>query len=625
MMIKYNGFMPTVVPTKRVVAISEKNEYTKNKVLKKLISKIIKIKQNNRFYNCSSYLHFLQTKYLSLFSVKDCFELLHFQNKDYFFNKKLISYIFTKINNTSVHNLLKIKNEYIINNICTCNINKYKYIFPNEYYTFIHNILLLCCLQICKTDICLENKNEKIKKKYLQLKHLKLRHLNTLFSPSCYNITFDKTKNKKQSVDQLKIFTNLYKCFTNNNIYPFSFFNKYFYHYYYLNLLFFKKLTSTKYHTIINKQFISYNIYRQINLYKDQLEYLNSESICKILFYLAKNNLHFYYDLFLRTYYFYILHWLYKKKTFNHINNKSDHTIITYRIIIDKINLKEQTIIDKIITSFIIFLSSFYVLKKLKKKQNKIIFSIFFCIYTFLTLLNFLYKQHALLFNPFKCEPQKKMEKISSKQFVLICEQHNPVYLQNLSFIKKCLFCVYVINDIIREVFKNYLLHNKSTLHQNIFNNKKMNINHLMLQKKKILFTHNNNKLKQATTNKTLIHNYDKVKNINSLYHFLNKNLNQFLKNSLSKKNAIINIFHFIPFHILKMFYYQIFIYTEYKKNEKIINEQKSKLEMEIFYILQQYLKKNVPTYYVRQLRHVDSYRNVLFTIDMCIYKKPKH
>ncbi|CRG98400.1 conserved Plasmodium protein, unknown function [Plasmodium relictum] len=573
--------MSLMIPARNRSFNSEK--YRKNLIVKIFIEKIFKIKNENKIFNCIPFYNFIFYKYSLYFSLEDCFKLFFLQNIDFYFNKKLMYYICTVINNSSILRILSFKNEFIINHVYNCNILKYKCYFMNEYYNLIYNILLLCSLNICSPNF--------FKNMHGQQKQMKLKNLHNFYNHNKYLILFDM-KSKNNKIRDAHLFIKLYKCFSSNNIYPFVFLNQYFYYSFYISPF---KITTRNiiYNNLFNrKNCFSFNL----ELYKN-ITYLKFHEISQIMFYLSKNNLFFYFESFLNTYFYILVIYIFSL-IYNKFNN-----IVTY-LNVENDFLRKEKYIDNLIMSFINYLSSSYVVKNISKKIPHILL----CIYISSTLFYLLYKHQVNYFN------LTNLSKINNNNinFILLCQKD--IYLSNLSFMKKCILLLYIINDLIPKIYGE-VLYNKETYGKQI--NKMMKEfgkNVLQNQKKRNNFKNqcNVNITGQSKTEE----NYyiDKIK---ISENFINKNIKLFLHELFSKKN----IFHFVQLPFLKLLYCKIFIYSIHNKNEDVMNMKKSALEKEIFRVLQQYINKKNSNYICL---NSNANNNVFFTVDIEIYKKKK-
>ncbi|CRG98036.1 conserved Plasmodium protein, unknown function [Plasmodium gallinaceum] len=575
--------MSLIIPVTNKNLISK--EFRKKLIVKILIEKIFKIKNENKYINCIPFYDFIFYKYARCFSLEDCFKLFFLQNIDFCFNMKLIRHICTTINNSSIFNILMFKNEFIINHIYKCNILKYKCYFINEYYNFIYNILLLCSINLCSPNI--------FKRIYDQQKQMKLKNLNNFYNHNKYIILYN-LKNENNKIRDINLFIKLYKCFSSNNIYPFSFLNKYFYYSFYISP--FKIITrNIIYNNIFNgKSCFSFNL----ELYKN-ITYLKFHEICQVLFYLSKGNLFFYYESFLNTYFYILVNYIFNL-IYNNFNN------IFTCLNVENNFIKKEENIDNLIMSFINYLSSSYIIKNISKK----IPSVLLCIYIFSTLFHLLYKYQFPYFN------LTNFSKINNNSINFILLNQKDIYLSNLSFIKKYILLLYIINDLL-PLIRSKVIYNKEKYNEQI--------NKITIEFERSVLQNNIKKNKLESQCSVNYINQDKMDDkchtdkIEISENFINKNVKLFLNELFSKKKK--NIFNYVQLPFLKLLYYKIFIYSTYNKNEDFINRKKSALEKEIFQEIQNYICKKNSNYICL---NNNSNGNIFFTVDIEIYKKKK-
>ncbi|SBT30381.1 conserved Plasmodium protein, unknown function [Plasmodium ovale wallikeri] len=585
---------PSAVPAIKW-RIKTNNGKPENFILKTLIEKLVNIKKENKFFNCVGFYDFLHGKYGSYFSMEDCFKLFYLQNKDFFFSKKLMRHICFSINNASIFSILKIKKEYVIDHIYNCNIYKYKCNFQNEYYHFTHNLLLLCCLQLCSPTI-LEKLDED------QKKIMKLKHLHTKYQPNSYIQLFhSKNVNRKKTFDNIEYFLKLYKCFSRNKILPFSFLNKHLYHSLYItssNVF----ARNSLYNSIFKEEpfLSSFNVHLPHN---KQMSFLKTHHISEILFYLSKNNLYFYYDSLLKTYFYLILIY-----THSWARDKEDEISEIHFNIQNEFLKKEEETIDNIIVSLINFLSSAYVMNTVQSNVTTVVL----CIYISLTLLNLVYKRHFACFNwshfnAFRRETKKN-------DFFLVTRE-NGVSLCTLSFIKKCMLLIYVVNDIIPQVYADFK-HKQPNCNNEIASATKYVKRNAQLMSVQIEGYTNNRSSSKIDGKRNNLYSDNICKSVDTN---INQNAKLFLEELFFKHK--LNILHFIQLPFLKLLHYQTYFYTQCNKINGIVNAKKSALEKEIFFNLQQYLEKRFPEYMCQLGRDSSS---MFFTVDIEICKKEK-
>ncbi|SBT86892.1 conserved Plasmodium protein, unknown function [Plasmodium malariae] len=585
------------MPTRKWCIHSEKVKRT-NVILKTLIKKLIDKKKENKFFNCIPYYEFLLNKYgTHIISIEDCFKLFFLQNRDFFFSKKLMNHICTTISNASILSILKIKKEYIIDHLYNCNIYKYKCFFHNEFYHFIHNILLLCCMQLC-TPAILEIVDEE------QKQRIKLKNLHKFYSPNKYVLLFDeKNKSNKRICNNIEFFLKLYRCFSYNNISPFSFLNKYIYHNFYnipINIL-------------IRNYIICYPIFKEVPIlsscnsslfHNEKVPYLKLHEICQMLFYLSKNNLNFYFESFLNIYFYPILIY-----TFGLTNTHLYNSVLSYLKEENEVTkIKETQNIDNLIVSFINYLSSSYVIKNIKSS----ILSIMLCIYISSTLFHALYKRHFVSYNWSNFSTVHNVER-KIHNFVLVTGE-SISHINSLSFMKKCILLVYIINAVFPVIYEN-VVYSRDKYNKEEIKTAACYYNNILQNCIKIYSHRYNNTTYRS--NKTIHHTYADS-TIKQMDMTASQNIKYFTT-ELFSKNKKFNFLNFVKLPFLKALHYEIFLYTECNKNSQIVNIKKSLLENEIFYFLQQYVQKTIPNYICQRGTHNAS---AFFTIDIQILKR---
>ncbi|SCM20716.1 conserved Plasmodium protein, unknown function [Plasmodium chabaudi chabaudi] len=577
----------------------------------KIIEKISKIKKENVFYNCIPYYDFIYNKYRTYLSIESCFKLFYLQNKYLFIHKNLIYYICNKANNTSIYSIFKIKNEFIIDHIYNCNIYKYKYNFQTGYYNFVHNILLISSIRLCR-PIHLDSDYNVVnnKKKREENKNIKLYNFHKFYNPINYTILFNHNNNSRgnhnEKLHKIKYLIKLYKCFSTNSIRPFNFLNKYFYSLFspthlntsakglYMHNTIIQRNTNLSSTNEIKLESIQkhsetkheYNNKSNMNDHTSDAidrEYnmcdpiLNIQNISKILFYLSKCDAYYYYDIFFNQYYYNIFIYL--------LSLQKEKYSTTYTPDINKNNIiskkDEEKIYDNLIMSFIIFLSSSYLIKNIKRKISSIAKMIYISSMLLKLVCNYdYYKYFKSTKNITESSYEKNIINMNSNN----CDENNFIlinfdnlnYLFNPSYFKKILLLTYVINNVIPDFVKN-VKYSETRIQGNL----------LQYLSKQI-----------------------GGKNID-------KNMNMFITNLLIKNNF--NMLDCIPLHVLKLIYHQLFIYPKHNQNHKILNNKKSLLEKQILFIVQDILKKHTNNY---MCLHDTTNFHIFFSIDALIVNK---
>ncbi|CAD2106077.1 conserved Plasmodium protein, unknown function [Plasmodium vinckei] len=558
-------------------------------ITQKIIEKISKIKKENVFYNCIPCYDFIYNKYRTYLSIESCFKLFYLQNKYLFIHKNLIYYICNKANNTSIYSIFKIKNEFIIDHIYNCNIYKYKCNFQTGYYNFVHNILLISSIRLCR-PIHLDSDYNVVnnKKKREENKNIKLYNFHIFYNPINYTILFNHNNNSRDShsekLQKIKYLIKLYKCFSTNSIRPFNFLNKYLYSLFSSTHLNISAKGLCMHDTIIqrNTNLSSTNEIRLESIRRhggNQYNYnykpnkndhtnddidrgcnmcdpiLNIQNISKILFYLSKCDAYYYYDIFFNQYYYNIFIYL--------LSLQKEKYSTTYTSDINKNNIiskkDEEKIYDNLIMSFIIFLSSSYLIKNIKRKISSIAKMIYISSMLLKLVCNYdYYKYFKSTKNITESSYEKNIINMNSNNcdvnnFILInFESLN--YLFNASYFKKILLLTYVINNIIPDFVKN-IKYSETRIQGNL----------LQYVPKQL-----------------------SGKNID-------KNMNMLMTNLLIKNTF--NMLDCIPLHVLKLIYHQLFIYPNHNRSHKILNNKKSLLEKQILFIVQDILKKHTNNY----------------------------
>ncbi|CAD2105953.1 hypothetical protein YYG_01101 [Plasmodium vinckei petteri] len=558
-------------------------------ITQKIIEKISKIKKENVFYNCIPYYDFIYNKYRTYLSIESCFKLFYLQNKYLFIHKNLIYYICNKANNTSIYSIFKIKNEFIIDHIYNCNIYKYKCNFQTGYYNFVHNILLISSIRLCR-PIHLDSDYNVVnnKKKREENKNIKLYNFHIFYNPINYTILFNHNNNSRdchsEKLQKIKYLIKLYKCFSTNSIRPFNFLNKYLYSLFSSTHLNISAKGLCTHDTIIQRStnLSSTNEIRLENIRKhggNQYDYnnkpnkndhtnddidrgcnmcdpiLNIQNISKLLFYLSKCDAYYYYDIFFNQYYYNIFIYL--------LSLQKEKYSTTYTSDINKNNIiskkDEEKIYDNLIMSFIIFLSSSYLIKNIKRKISSIAKMIHISSMLLKLVCNYdYYKYFKSTKNITESSYEKNIINMNSNNcdvnnFILInFESLN--YLFNASYFKKILLLTYIINNIIPDFVKN-IKYSETRIQGNL----------LQYVPKQL-----------------------SGKNID-------KNMNMLMTNLLIKNTF--NMLDCIPLHVLKLIYHQLFIYPNHNQSHKILNNKKSLLEKQILFIVQDILKKHTNNY----------------------------
>ncbi|CXI29494.1 conserved Plasmodium protein, unknown function [Plasmodium berghei] len=612
-------------------------------ITQKIIEKISKIKKENVFYNCIPYYDFIYNKYRTYLSIESCFKLFYLQNKYLFIHKNLIYYICSKANNTSIYSIFKIKNEFIIDHIYNCNIYKYKYNFQTGYYNFVHNILLISSIRLCRpinldSDYNIANE----KKKREENKNIKLYNFHKYYNSINYIISFNHNNsnnsrdNHNEKLQKLKYLIKLYKCFSTNSIRPFNFLNKYLYSLFSSTHLKISTKSLCMHNTIIHRStnlsptneiirkrngrkyqysnksnkndHISDDIDREYNICEP---ILNIQNISKLLFYLSKCDAYYYYDILFNQYYYNIFIYL--------LSLQKEKYSITYTSDINMNNIiskkDEEHIYDNLIMSFIIFLSSSYFVKNIKRKISSIVKMI----YISSMLLKLIcscgyYKYFKYTKNITESSYKKNIINVSNNN----CDQNNFIlinfenlnYLFNVSYFKKILLLTYIINNIIPDFVKN-IKYSEAGIQRNLLQYLYKQLSGKNISNKSADFV-NTNEFDIFEEKNLNISNIS-----NNIEKNIDKNMNTLMANLLIKNTF--NILDCIPLHVLILIYHQLFIYTKHNKSHKIFNNKKSLLEKQILFIVQDTLKKHTHNYMC--LLDATNY-HTFFSIDGIIVNK---
>ncbi|GAW78905.1 hypothetical protein, conserved [Plasmodium gonderi] len=572
-------------------SVNPKVSRQKNTILKALIEKVTKIKEKNKFFNCIPYYDYLFGKYSSFISIEDSFALFYLQNKDGFFSKKLMQHICSIISNASIHCLLKLEIKYIINHLYECNIYKYKCFFQNEYYYFIHNSLLLCCLQLCTPSVFEEKLNEEEQKK------IRLKNLHKFCDARRdHLIQYDRENQSEKFIFcDMHFLSKVYKCFIVNNIHPFPFFNKYIY-------LYLCKHVSRPHSKCITFSLL----YKESSFASVPKKYLFNGKSCnlstiheiiKMLFYLSKGDLHFYYESFIKAYFYIILDYLHR------LNDAPiENSLESYLKTKNNISQKEEENIDNLIVSIVNFLSSSYIMKNIERKIPVIML----CAYTSLVLFKILYKRHFSYIN-WSSYDSVPLEHIKTHHFILVA-QRSKSHLFRLSFIKKCSLLVYIINDLIQNMPEQFAQKYSK------FSEEMSNISKICS---------NNEQFDICMQMIKIMNNYTIYRNIyltkDACSDDILKSINIILTKLYTKKNF--NFLNYAYYPFLKILHYYTFLPYQGNKNDMNWNHKRSELEKEIFYFLQHYLRKRFPNFAYACDENIHT---LFFTIDIQIRKITK-
>ncbi|KJP89325.1 hypothetical protein AK88_00987 [Plasmodium fragile] len=580
-----------VIAVRKGGTISNNDRY-KNTIVKTLIEKVTKIKAKNKFFNCNGYYDFLFRNYALHICLDDSFKLLYLQNKDGYFSKKLMAHICYIISNASIYSLLKFDKEYIINHLSECNIYKYKCVFQNEYYHFVHNLLLLCCLQLCVPSTLEKLDQEKQQK--IRLKNLhKFCDAMNYVTPQGW-----ESEREKNTPCDVQIFSKVYKCFCANHISPFPFVNK----------IMYLHLCANNLHSHLDSLTLSFlhgeaSERPPTSLHSQRDKNENPLPICqisKILFYLSKSDLNFYYECFINRY-FYVIHTYLFRLTDapvedsprTHVNIKSD------------ISHSEEQIIDRLLVSLVNFLSSSYIMSTVDGKFSTILL----CNYITLVLFKRLYEQHFAHFNWANYDAPKK-EHVKERGFILLT-QRSKSHLLNVSFAKKCYLLMYIMNNLVQKLPERVIQKWNKWSGETNMRTKICNTNDSLqncmgvIMPKRIPSRYNN--ATDCPRRGGLPPNIDKCKqrSVNRLEElFPNSNFN-FLK--------------FVNLPFLKVLHFYLLLHEQGNKNNANGNCKKSVLEREIFFFLQQYVGRRFPQW---ECTSGESSPMPFFTIDIEIQKR---
>ncbi|ANQ05709.1 Uncharacterized protein PCOAH_00000590 [Plasmodium coatneyi] len=568
------------------------NDGYKNTIVKALIEKVAKIKEKNKFFNCNEYYDFLFRNYALHICLDDSFKLFYLQNKDGYFSKKLMGRVCYIISNASIYSLLKFGKEYIINHLSECNIYKYKCVFQNEYYHFVHNLLLLCCLQLCVPSI-LEKLNQEEQKK-IRLKSLhKFCDAMNYVTPQSWECEMENNA----SCD-MEFLSKVYKCFCANHIIPFPFVNKFIYQHFCAKFLEFhlERFTLNFLHGEASEQ-SSTSLPSQSDKSENPLPICQ---ISKMLFYLSKSDLHFYYECFINRYFHvirtYLLGLTYtpvEDSPRTHVNIDSD------------ISHKEEEIIDRLLVSLVNFVSSSYIMGNIEGK----IYPITLCTYITLLLFKRLYENHFTHFNWSSYDAPKK-ENVKKGDFILIT-QRSKSHLLSVSFTKKCFLLIYVINNIVQKLPESVIQEWNKWSEEMNNTTKICNTNDSLQHGMGVIMPkHNPTRYNNATDcplSGGFPPNMDKCtqRSVNSLEELFPKGNFNFLS------------FMHLPF--LKVLHFYQLLHQQGNRNNANGNCKKSVLEREIFFFLQQYIRRRFPQL---ECTSGGSSPMALFTIDIEIQKR---
>ncbi|CAA9986135.1 conserved Plasmodium protein, unknown function [Plasmodium knowlesi strain H] len=564
----------------------------KNTIVKDLIDKVTKIKEKNKFFNCNEYYDFLFRNYATHICLDDSFKLFYLQNKDGYFSKKLMRHVCYIISNASIYSLLKFGKEYIINHLSECNIYKYKCVFQNEYYHFVHNLLLLCCLQLCMPST-LEKLHQKEQQK------IRLKNLHKFCDPMNYVTPQGwESERENNAPCNMEFLSKVYKCFCANHIVPFPLMNKFIYQLWCENYLQFNLRTLT-----LNSLYGGASVQSTTSLQKQQDKNENPLPICqisKMLLYLSKCDLHFYYECIINRYFHVIQTYLFrladapvKDLPLTHVNIDSD------------ISNGEEKIIDNLLVSLVNFLSSSYVMGNVEKKISPIIL----CTYITLLLFKRLYENHFAYFNWSSYNATKK-ENVKKGDFLLIT-QRSKSHMLSVSFAKKCFLLIYVINRLVHKMPEGVIQNwNKRRGELNsttdIFkkNDSLQKYMDVIIPKRSPSLCKNT---KHCERRGGLPQNKDKnkqriVKRLEEL--FTNRNF---------------NFLSFLNLPFLKVLHFYSLHHQYGNKNKANGNCKKSVLEREIFLFLQQYIRRRFPQW---ECTSGGTSPMAFFTIDIEIQKR---
>ncbi|GAB64407.1 hypothetical protein PCYB_011400 [Plasmodium cynomolgi strain B] len=568
-MIKRAGCV--VISIRKGGTISNNDGY-KNTIVKALIEKVTKIKEKNKFFNCNGYYDFLFRNYALHICLDDSFKLFYLQNKDGYFSKKLMRHVCYIISNASIYSLLKFGKEYIINHLSECNIYKYKYVFQNEYYHFVHNLLLLCCLQLCVPSI-LEKLNQEEQQK------IRLKNLHKFCDAMNYVTPQGlESKREKNAPCDVQFLSKVYNCFCANQISPFPFVNKFIYLHLCASYLEFHLERPT-----LSSLRGEASEWSPTSLHSQRDKSENPLPICQIsemLFYLSKSDLHFYYECFINRYFHVIQTYLLRLT-----DSPVEDSPLTHVNIDSDISHKEEKIIDRLLVSLINFLSSSYVMGNIEGNISPIIL----CTYITLVLFKRLYENHFSHFNWSSYDAPKK-ENVKKDDFILLT-QRSKSYFLSLSFAKKCFLLIYVMNNLVQKLPERVIQKwNKWSGEMNITTkicNTNDSLQHCMggIMPKRNPRSYNN--ATDCPRRGELPPNIDKCtqRRVNSLEElFPNRNFN-FLSN----------------------------------KNNADGNCKKSVLERNFFFFLQQYIRRRFPQW---ECTSGGSSPMAFFTIDVEIQKR---
>ncbi|CAG9484730.1 conserved Plasmodium protein, unknown function [Plasmodium vivax] len=564
----------------------------KNTIVKALIEKVTKIKEKNKFFNCNEYYAFLFRNYAMHICLDDSFKLFYLQSKDGYFSKKLMGRICYIISSASIYSLLKFGKEYIINHLSECNIYKYKCVFQNEYYHFVHNLLLLCCLQLCVPSILEKLDQEKQQK-------MRLKNLHKFCDAANYATPQGwESEREKNAPCDVQFLSKLYNCFCANHISPFPFVNKFICQHLCANDLEFhlERLTLSSLRGEASERSPT-----SLHSQSDKSEYpLPICQISKMLFYLSKSDLHFYYECFISRYFYTIRTYLLRltdaqvgDSPLTPVNNDG------------AISHGEEKIIDRLLVSLVNFLSSSYIMGNIEGKTHPI--SI--CTYITLVLFKGLYDLHFAHFNWSSYDALKK-ENVKRGNFILLT-QRGKSHLLSVSFAKKCFLLIYVLNNLVRKLPKRVIQKwNKwsgemnSTTKIGNTNDSVQRCMGAIIPKRSPSRGSNGT---DCPYRGGLPQNIDKCtqRSVNSLEELF--------------PNGNFNLLSFVHLPFLKMLHFYSLLHQEGNKNNANGNCKKSVLEREIFSFLEQYIRRRFPQW---ECTSGGSSPMAFFTIDIEIQKR---
>lgn len=479
-------------------------------------------------YYCNFY-KFLYDNYIHCICKEAYLNLLFLQCSNHHYHKKLVTFLYRALNNSYVELFLKWNNRALISELHKCKFFKTKTSFTYESYRFVHNILLLSTSRLCYGETfdiwCTEYPKIKLKKlhltkwvedrnqegqrstNYLDCNHWIDEHI-FLDTDKRKEETCVRNRNKKYikyDYIEIDIINKLYNCFSINNIVPFSFLNE--------------LVISNLYNFLSAPSSLIRLSGSKVHEFASIL--FNVHTLSQVMFHFSKNELLFLFETYLNIHSSLLFDYLYSLISLEELpetelKGKEQEQEEKQLENLTKWNYE---CIDSLVMSIILYCSSSNVHTNLIKKRKTLLH----CFNFASLILTYLHQQITTF-------PSKPND-MKNASFILM--SRSETYLTSVSFTRKVLLLLYVLNEIMFKLFRS-----------------------------KILF----------------------VNKILSIKNKLDQNIKQFTKSWNPDEKYF--IFHLVSHDLLNLLYYQLFVYPEstdaYKNGEKILNRKRSYLEIDI-------------------------------------------